>query len=122
MGDDSLRILVLALLFDALIGDPDWLWQRVPHPVVMFGRAIDWLDKSFNRESWSEASRRRAGVASIAILVAVAGALGWFVARALQVLPLGWVLQALVALIFLAQRSLYEHVARVQTEFVSGGL
>lgn len=38
--DEHLLILILALLLDRIIGDPAWLWQRLPHPVVVFGKAI----------------------------------------------------------------------------------
>ena len=30
-------VLLLATLIDRLVGDPDWLWRRWPHPVVWFG-------------------------------------------------------------------------------------
>ncbi|MEQ8372886.1 MAG: cobalamin biosynthesis protein, partial [Roseibium aggregatum] len=35
--DHALWLLLAALLLDALIGDPDWMWQRLPHPVVWIG-------------------------------------------------------------------------------------
>ena len=41
-------ILALALLLDALLGEPDWAWKRVPHPAVLMGNAIGWLDETFN--------------------------------------------------------------------------
>ena len=33
-----LASLLLALALDALIGDPAWLYRRLPHPVVLIGR------------------------------------------------------------------------------------
>ena len=33
-------LLVIALNADAILGEPDWLWRRLPHPVVFFGKAI----------------------------------------------------------------------------------
>ena len=42
-------ILLVALAIDWLIGEPDLLWRRMPHPVVMFGRAISFMDKRLNR-------------------------------------------------------------------------
>ena len=44
-----LGALLLALALDALLGDPRRLWRRLPHPVVVMGRAIArleerWLD------------------------------------------------------------------------------
>src|SRR5579871_2087924 len=121
-ADDSLWALVLALAFDALIGDPDWLWKRVAHPVVLFGWAIDCLDRALNNERWVESQRRVAGVFAIAVLVAGSAALGWLIARLANATPFAWALEAIVASIFLAQRSLYEHVARVQLAFATGGL
>ena len=35
--EDMIQALLLALLIDRLIGDPDWLYRRLPHPVVMIG-------------------------------------------------------------------------------------
>ena len=32
-----LQALLLALALDALIGDPAWLYRRVPHPVALIG-------------------------------------------------------------------------------------
>ena len=41
-------ILLAALAVDWLVGEPDILWRRVPHPVVLFGRAISFMDKRLN--------------------------------------------------------------------------
>ena len=59
-----LLLLAVALLLDALLGEPDWLWNRVPHPVVAMGRLIDRLDTLMNRG----AQRRVAGNAALAHL------------------------------------------------------
>jgi adenosylcobinamide-phosphate synthase len=122
IADDSLRVLLLALVIDTLIGDPDRLWKRAPHPVVLIGWAIDRLDAVLNNANRNDAQRRAAGVLSVAVLVIGAGAAGWLLARALHAVPLGWALEAVVASVFIAQRSLYDHVARVQQAFASGGL
>ncbi len=122
VADHSLRVLVLALVVDALIGDPGSLWKRTPHPVVMLGWAIDRLDAALNDERRSDTLRRTAGVLAIVVLVAGSAALGWLIQQVLNALPLGWTVEAIVASVFIAQRSLYEHVARVQQAFASGGL
>lgn len=41
-------ILALALILDALFGEPDWLWRRLPHPAALMGRLIAALDRRFN--------------------------------------------------------------------------
>jgi adenosylcobinamide-phosphate synthase len=121
-ADDSLRILVLALLVDAVIGDPDWLWRWMPHPVVVFGWVIDRLDRALNDNDRSETRRCAAGVFAIVLLVGGSAALGWLVARVFRAASFGWLLEGLVASVFIAQRSLYQHVARVPAALTSGDL
>ena len=40
--------LSAAFLLDVLFGDPKWIYDRVPHPVVLIGRIIERLDQSLN--------------------------------------------------------------------------
>ncbi len=35
-----LEILIFALVLDALIGEPENLWHRIPHPAALMGHAI----------------------------------------------------------------------------------
>ena len=113
-------ILLLAIGLDALVGDPEWLWRRVPHPVVLFGRIVRLLDAGLNREAMQPTSRRALGVAAEAVLLLVAVGLGWLLARVFAALPLGWVLEAAVVAVFLALRSLHQHVKAVADAFDSG--
>ncbi|TXI10757.1 MAG: adenosylcobinamide-phosphate synthase, partial [Rhizobium sp.] len=68
-ADEHLLILVLALLLDRIVGDPDWLWRRFPHPVVLFGKAISAFDSRFNAKHLPGVLRRRNGVMSIVALL-----------------------------------------------------
>jgi adenosylcobinamide-phosphate synthase len=114
-------LLPLALLLDAAMGDPDWLWRRAPHPVVLMGRLIGWLDRMLNRGE-SDRAKRLAGVAALALLIAATGlaaaALHWLCVQH----PLGFAVEVLAVSILLAQRSLYDHVHRVGSAFARGGL
>lgn len=96
-------ILVLALGLDALMGEPDALWKRVPHPAVLMGRAVGWADRMLNHG----AGRLVTGAITIAGLVALAWTIGSFLAG------LGWAVELAAAAILLAQRSLVEHVREV---------
>ncbi|SKA28268.1 adenosylcobinamide-phosphate synthase CbiB [Consotaella salsifontis] len=118
-----LAILLAALVLDRLVGDPDWLWRRLPHPVVWIGRLIGLLDRAWNRREDSFRRRRILGVLAVALLlsgVALAGAAlhgvlaaaGW----------LGLCLEAIVVAVFLAQKSLADHVARVADALEGDGL
>ncbi|WP_308915446.1 adenosylcobinamide-phosphate synthase CbiB [Jannaschia sp. LMIT008] len=106
-------LLAVALALDALLGEPDWLWRRLPHPVVLMGRAVSALDARWNRGR----ARRAKGVAAIVLLVAGAGMAAWAAQVALG--PVGTVVAAAV---LLAQRSLVQHVAAVAATLRAGGV
>jgi adenosylcobinamide-phosphate synthase len=116
----TLWVLLAALAVDALIGDPAWLWRRVPHPVSWLGALVDSLDSVLNREAWSMAVRRAAGVVALLLLVGIAAWIGWEIEAGLRRVPYGEVPLALIASIFIAQRSLYDHVAAVHAGFADG--
>ncbi|MEL6531745.1 MAG: adenosylcobinamide-phosphate synthase CbiB [Pseudomonadota bacterium] len=97
--------LAAALVLDALLGEPRWLWDRFPHPVVLVGRAITWLEGRLN----SGAGRRLKGTALVALGVMGLGILGWGVER----LPLGEIVGVIAAAILIAQRSLSDHARTV---------
>ena len=119
---DAPLILVLALILDAIIGDPDRIWRRIPHPVAWFGALISGCDRLLNRERWSTETRRTAGILSVATLVLAAFLPAMLLESALRALPAGDILVALVASVFLAQKSLYGHVRRVRDAFREGGI
>ncbi|MBW8636003.1 adenosylcobinamide-phosphate synthase CbiB [Hoeflea sp. WL0058] len=116
-------ILALALVLDRLIGDPDWLWRRLPHPVVLFGKAIDRCDADLNDDEDSAETRWRHGVFAIAILLAASAFVGLVLTAIFYSLGVAGVILEIAALsIFLAQKSLSEHVGRVANALQSGGL
>lgn len=115
-------LVALSLVADAIIGDPDSLWRKVPHPVVLFGNLIGWLDRKFNREDRSEDYRRQAGILSLIILLVISLCAGAIVQSVFLFLPFGWVVLILVASVFIAQKSLYLHVKAVQHGLETGGL
>ncbi len=120
VAPDALLVLSLALALDAVIGDPDRLWRRWPHPVVWLGRLIALGDLRLNRERWGGPARRAAGIAWLAAVIAVALGAGFAIESGLRALPGGPALVALAASVLLAQRSLYEHVARVRDAYPAG--
>ncbi len=67
---NALAILALALAIDAVVGDPDAIWRRWPHPVAWFGSWIAVLDRRLNREGDSFLARRGLGIAAVALAVA----------------------------------------------------
>ena len=98
-------MLALGLVLDAIFGEPDWLWRRIPHPAVLFGRLIDWLEGLLNQG----ANRRAKGALAVLALVVAVGLPAWLLSQGIF---LG-VFEVLGAAVRLAQRSLVDHVAAV---------
>jgi adenosylcobinamide-phosphate synthase len=119
---DHLWMLAAALALDALIGDPDFLWRRAPHPVVLIGRLIGWLERRLNRSRHKPLTRRIAGAFALLVVVLPAAAIGFAIEHGLGRIAYGWIGIVLVATILLAGRSLYDHVAAVASAFDTGGL
>ncbi|WP_029073742.1 adenosylcobinamide-phosphate synthase CbiB [Kaistia adipata] len=115
--DIRLLLLIAAIGIDALVGDPDWIWRRLPHPVTWFGALIGFLDRTLNRDTAGAALRRLAGVGVVVAIVAIAWFAGVLIERLLARIPYGIVLIPVIASVFLASRSLYQHVARVRDAF-----
>ncbi|MBI2241677.1 MAG: cobalamin biosynthesis protein [Magnetospirillum gryphiswaldense] len=119
---DGLFLLFLALALDAVLGDMNWLFRLIPHPVVVIGRLIATLDRRLNRPERSEAARKQRGVVLVVIMVggaALVGAVTSFIAR---VLPHAWLFEVFFAATLLAQRGLFEHVDDVARALQHKGL
>ena len=98
-------ILLVALLLDAALGEPEWLWRRWPHPAVLMGRVVGWLDMALNHPPM----QREKGVLAVVILVAGAMATGF----AIHVIPDFALLEIALLAILIAHRSLVDHVQQV---------
>lgn len=94
----------LAMILDAIIGEPRWLWSKVPHPAVLMGRLIGWLDERINQGS----ARKAKGVIAVVGLVVAMVCLGYAVSYVF-----GFVGEVILGAILLAQKSLVEHVRAV---------
>lgn len=110
---NNLLVLILAIIVDAVAGDPRWLYSRIPHPIVIIGHQIELLDRFFNRTHYPPVTRKLLGVISVLIIVSSAWLVGWLIAWSCNQVSFGVLLQALIVSIFLAQNSLYQHVASV---------
>jgi adenosylcobinamide-phosphate synthase len=97
------NVLVLALMLDAVMGEPKWLWSRFPHPAVVMGRAVNWLDRRLN----AGPNRKAMGIVTTIALLFGGGALGLILAQ------FGPFVEIIIAAILLAQRSLTVHVTDV---------
>lgn len=115
-------ILIAALGLDTLVGDPPWLWGKVPHPVVLFGRAIAGADKLLNRPRLAGIRltgkiRKILGVLAILLLVSAAAIIGGGLAAAASAgeMLISVSVELALVTILLAGRSLADHAKAVAT-------
>jgi len=115
---------LLALVVDAAVGWPGWLYHRVGHPVGAFARIIARCEASWNQPDRNDARRRMMGIATVALLLAAAGGGGWVIALALErwLGPHAWIAIGLLAFPGLAQRSLFDHVRPIAAALDQGNI
>jgi adenosylcobinamide-phosphate synthase len=115
-------LALLALLFELVAGYPDWIAKRIGHPVAWMGRLIAFLDTRLNRDDADSETRRRAGAIALFVLLLVVGAIAFILESTLLLLPFGIILTGVACSVFIAQRSLYTHVANVGEALEAGDL
>jgi adenosylcobinamide-phosphate synthase len=119
---EFLAIIVTALLIDAVAGDPASLYRALPHPVVIFGHAIGFLDRQLNRDRFKSGLQRLLGAAAILGLLALSLWFGYWLQVTLAAFQYGGAVEALIVSTLIAQNSLYRHVRRVALALEAGGL
>ena len=121
--DPSWRVLLLALALgiDAILGEPPWLWRYLPHPVVIFGKAISAMTRWGNKRGIKGQYRRWRGIFGMIMLILIAAIVGSAITFGAGVIN-PWthgmaslVIEVMVVAILLAGRSLDDHVRRVAT-------
>lgn len=114
-------LAAVALLIEAAVGYPTWLYDLLGHPVTWMGRWLAFLERCLNRADGSFARRRAAGIAALLLLLAaVAGATS--PVTLLLPHPLGFAVVAVLAASLPAQRSLSTHVEAVAEALERDGL
>jgi adenosylcobinamide-phosphate synthase len=101
----SAGLLIGAMLLDAALGEPRWLWGRLPHPAILMGRAVGWVEAQLNRGE----DRRAKGIVAMTGLGLAALLVGWLI----HLIPDCGLIEMLVVAILLAQKSLAQHVQAV---------
>ncbi|MBF0327272.1 MAG: cobalamin biosynthesis protein [Alphaproteobacteria bacterium] len=119
---DALLMLFMALGVDAVLGEMNWLFRFVPHPVVLIGNAIAGLERRLNRATLPERDRRLRGFVTVGLMLMVAVGVGWAIAFIARSLPHAWIFEVFAAATLLAQKSLFHHVDDVARALEAKGL
>ncbi|MEM1139588.1 MAG: adenosylcobinamide-phosphate synthase CbiB [Pseudomonadota bacterium] len=115
-------LMLLAWGIEAAIGWPAWVYNRIRHPVVWFGRVVTAFDTVLNRPAWPHRARYVAGMISTLSTVLLATGLAYAVAILLPPTWWGYAGEALIASSLIASRSLYDHVVAVAKPLAAGKL
>ena len=110
-------IVLLSLLIDAVIGDPKRIYRYIPHPVIWIGCMVQYWDTSWNKTTFTVKTRYILGGGMIlgvsTITCSFAYLLESIIGDMFGYSVMGVVILAGMMSIFMAQRSLYEHVLAV---------
>lgn len=112
----TLGVTLAAILIDAVVGDPAFVWRRLPHPAALIGRLIAALDRNLNHG----AARRVKGIATAMVVVVVAGAIGGAITVLLAPYAWGGLVEAILMSILIAQRSLLQHFQAIAAPLLRG--
>ena len=112
-GFDPLVLLLIALIIETSIGEARLLFKLIPHPVVVIGGLIGWLDRKLNREERSQVDRATRGALVVCVVVSLCAGVGWAVAWLTQNHDFGWIVELFGLTSLLAGRSLYDRVRAV---------
>ena len=118
----TVELAAAAVLVEAAVGYPPFLYRAIGHPVTWMGQLLGVLENRMNSDIESFFTRRRLGVVALAILLTVCLGvtvfLQWFISTAL----FGQIVTVLVATSLIAQRSMYDHVRAVADSLEREGL
>lgn len=109
----SIATAFVALIFEYLFGYPKFLQSLIGHPVQWMGALIGWFDNTRNGENRSASERRMAGIVMLVVLCGVTYMLALTLAALLHTIPYGWLIEGIIASVFLAQRQLSRAVRDV---------
>src|SRR5262245_30616637 len=112
--------MAIAIGLDALVGWPNWLVARVGHPVTWLGALIGARDARWTGMPGAPGVRRMAGVAAALIVIGAAAGLGSVLQSMMVSTWSRIVVVGILAMPFVAARSLYEHVAAVAKPLLAG--
>lgn len=118
----TLGVLLLALIIDRIIGDPDWLWKRIPHPVVIFGHVVAALDRTLNASDHGRFSARLKGFLAVVLVIVPALISGVVFHLLLRPLAFGGAAEAILAAFLIAQKGLVDHLRAVSRSTTDEGI
>jgi adenosylcobinamide-phosphate synthase len=114
----NIELALSALLLEAAIGYPGFVYRAIGHPVTWAGAILAWLEAHLNRPP----NQRLMGILTLLVLLAAVAGAALGIERLGFLRPAGAALLVVAASTLLAQRSLHQHVHAVADALETGGL
>jgi adenosylcobinamide-phosphate synthase len=114
----NVELALAALLLEATLGYPSFVYRAIGHPVTWMGALLTYLERRLNRDK----RRRLSGILAVVLLLTGTAVVTVALDRLFSLAPVGAGLSTLVATSFIAQRSLYQHVRAVADALQRDGL
>lgn len=109
----------IACLVEKYVGYPDGLFRVIGHPVQWMGAFITWLDQTLNTKPDDELEGLLRGGVALVLLLAATVFPAYMLQDLLNGIPGGWLINALIATAFIAQKSMRDHVQDVSNALSS---
>ena len=110
---NQIALATIALLLEGFVGYPPRLQSAIGHPVQWMGSLLNYLDDGLNDSDATPKNNRINGVIALVVLVLCFGMPALIVAQLLVHIPYGWIINIALAMPFIAQKSLSDHVSAV---------
>ena len=118
----NIELTLAALLLEAVIGYPPFLYRAIGHPVTWIGALLTGLESRLNRLSCSQRQRHVRAILTLAIVLVASMGAAFLLERIVRHGLVGAGLIAIASTSMLAQRSLNDHVQAVADALQTGGL
>jgi len=118
----NVELALAALVVEATIGYPAFVYRAIGHPVTWTGALLAGLETRFNWTASSDGRRLALGILTLVLLLATTAGVSLALGRVFASSVIGAVVLVLVSSSLIAQRSLHAHVRAVADALDREGL
>jgi adenosylcobinamide-phosphate synthase len=118
----AIELALSALLLEAAIGYPGFVYRAIGHPVTWMGALLARLEHRLNHPTLPDHQRRIRGILTLAVLLSTVSGAAFAFDQLRDVGPVGAGALILASTTLFAQRSLHDHVRAVANALQTSGL
>ena len=123
-----ITLTLLAMVIDRLFGEPEAIYRYISHPIIIMGKSLIWLEQKFYPTSVTSSTSPfqlyiRGALATL-LFISFWGGCGFWLQKILSTQNniIELLLLALISSIFLASKSLFDHVHNIYLPLAKGDI